>query len=147
MGYAQLSQKGEGIHLRQFSRAFIVDDGQKRVVFVSVDAGMIGNAVKRAVLQHLNKEFGNMYNHKNVLISGTHTHSSPGGFLTHLLYDLPCLGFIKETFNALVLGIAKVSYLPLFFSYPCIILSNGSLSLEIRPHTARGDDQSYRQRR
>ncbi|XP_055710331.1 neutral ceramidase-like [Phlebotomus papatasi] len=107
MGYAQLSQKGEGIHLRQFSRAFIVDDGQKRVVFVSVDAGMIGNAVKRAVLQHLSKEFGNMYNHKNVLISGTHTHSSPGGFLTHLLYDLPCLGFIKETFNALVLGIAK----------------------------------------
>uniref|UniRef100_A0A6B2E5V5 Neutral ceramidase n=1 Tax=Phlebotomus kandelakii TaxID=1109342 RepID=A0A6B2E5V5_9DIPT len=107
MGYAQLSQKGEGIHLRQFSRAFIVDDGQRRVVFVSVDAGMIGNAVKRAALQQLTKEFGNTYNRNNVLISGTHTHSSPGGFLTHLLYDLPCLGFIKETFNALVIGIAK----------------------------------------
>ncbi|GAB0099781.1 Neutral ceramidase [Sergentomyia squamirostris] len=107
MGYAQLSQKGEGIHLRQFSRAFIVDDGQRRIVFVSVDAGMIGNAVKRGVVKQLSKEFGNTYSLDNVLISGTHTHSSPGGFLTHLLYDLPCLGFIRETFNALVLGIAK----------------------------------------
>lgn len=49
MGYAQLSQRGEGIHLRQFSRAFIFDDGEKRTVFVSVDAGMMGHAVKNDV--------------------------------------------------------------------------------------------------
>lgn len=49
MGYAQMNQKGHGIHLRQFSRAFIIDDNQKRVVFVSVDGAMISHPVKRDV--------------------------------------------------------------------------------------------------
>lgn len=49
MGYAQVSQKGHGLHLRQYARAFIVDDNVKRVVFVSFDGAMIGHAVKRDV--------------------------------------------------------------------------------------------------
>lgn len=49
MGYAQISQKGHGVHLRQYSRAFIVDDNSKRVVFVSFDGAMIGHTVKRDV--------------------------------------------------------------------------------------------------
>ena len=110
MGYAQLSQKGEGIHLRQFSRAFIIEDDDKtRVAFVSFDAGMVGNAVKRAVIKKLKERFGNTYTMDNVILSGTHTHSAPGGFLTHLLYDLSTLGFVSETFNAYVDGIYNVS--------------------------------------
>ena len=49
MGYAQISQKGHGIHLRQYARAFIIQEGSNRVVFVSVDAGMISHAVKTNV--------------------------------------------------------------------------------------------------
>jgi neutral ceramidase len=49
MGYGKSSQKGCGIHLRQFSRAFIFDDGTKRAVFVSVDAGMMAHGVHYAV--------------------------------------------------------------------------------------------------
>lgn len=49
MGYAQVSQKGHGLHLRQYARAFIVDDGIKRVVFVSFDGAMVGHSVKRDV--------------------------------------------------------------------------------------------------
>lgn len=110
MGYAQLSQKGEGIHLRQFSRAFIIEDEQEnRVAFVSFDAGMVGNAVKRAVIKKLKERYGAMYTTENVIVSGTHTHSAPGGFLTHLLYDLSTLGFVSETFNAYVDGIYNVS--------------------------------------
>lgn len=41
----------------------------------------------------------------NVVISGTHTHSAPGGFLTYLMYDLSILGFVKDTYMALVDGI------------------------------------------
>lgn len=49
MGYAQVSQKGHGLHLRQYARAFIVDDNIKRVVFVSFDGAMIGHSIKRDV--------------------------------------------------------------------------------------------------
>ncbi len=41
------------------------------------------------------------------MISGTHTHSSPAGFLTYLLYDLPSLGFVASTKYALVRGITQ----------------------------------------
>lgn len=121
MGYAQLSQKGEGIHLRQFSRAFIIeDDDNTRVAFVSFEAGMVGNAVKRAVVRKLKDRFGSTYTMDNVIVSGTHTHSAPGGFLTHLLYDLSTLGFVSETFNAYVDGIYNVRIIITRTSFPII---------------------------
>lgn len=42
MGYANPTQIGKGIHLRQYSRAFIIADAQKasRVVFVNADVCM-----------------------------------------------------------------------------------------------------------
>lgn len=107
MGYAQLSQRGYGIHLRQFSRAFIFDDGEKRAVFVSVDAGMMAHAVKRDVIAVLQRKYGDLYSVDNVVLSGSHTHSTSGGFLMYLLYDMTSLGFVSETFNALVRGIAQ----------------------------------------
>ncbi|EAA04917.3 AGAP000973-PA [Anopheles gambiae str. PEST] len=108
MGYAQVTQRGTGIHLRQYARSYVIEDENgTRVVFVSVDAGMMGHAVKRDVLAVLQKKYGELYTHANVVISGTHTHSTPGGFLMYLLYDLTSLGFVPETFNALVHGIAQ----------------------------------------
>ncbi|XP_039431133.1 neutral ceramidase [Culex pipiens pallens] len=108
MGYAQLSQRGVGIHLRQYARAFIFEETPgRRAVFVSVDAGMMGHAVKRDVLAVLQKKYGDLYRAENVAISGSHTHSTPGGFLMYLLYDMTSLGFVSETFNALVRGIAQ----------------------------------------
>lgn len=53
MGYAQLEQTGHGIHLRQFSRAFVLEEGSdesaERLVFVSVDAAMMGHGVRKEV--------------------------------------------------------------------------------------------------
>ena len=50
MGYASTSQRGEGIHMRQFSRVFIVQDNAgRRIVYASVDAGMISHAIRRDV--------------------------------------------------------------------------------------------------
>ncbi|XP_043588615.1 neutral ceramidase [Bombus pyrosoma] len=107
MGYAKIDQKGSGIHLRTFSRAFIIDDGEERFVFVSVDSAMIGNGVRQTVLQNLEKEFGSLYTEKNVMISATHSHSTPGGFMLHMLFDITTFGFVQETFDAMVKGITK----------------------------------------
>ncbi|XP_055586437.1 neutral ceramidase-like [Uranotaenia lowii] len=107
MGYAEFSQRGHGIHLRQFSRAFIFEDEhEERVVFVSADAGMMGHAVKRDVVDLLQKRYGDVYRMDNVVMSGTHSHSVPSGFLMSFLYDIASLGFVPQNFNALVEGIA-----------------------------------------
>lgn len=49
MGYAQMHQRGHGIHLRQYSRAFIVENNGKRAAFVAVDGAMISHPIKRDV--------------------------------------------------------------------------------------------------
>jgi Neutral/alkaline non-lysosomal ceramidase, N-terminal len=54
-------------------------------------------------------EFGTLYGAQNVAISGIHTHSGPGGYLQYLLYDITSLGFVRESFDALVNGIVLVS--------------------------------------
>lgn len=41
----------------------------------------------------------------NVVISGTHTHSAPGGYLQYALYSIPSLGFVPASSQALVEGI------------------------------------------
>lgn len=49
MGYAKMEQKGAGLHLRTYTRTFIIDDGEQRFVFVSTESAMIGHDVKAAV--------------------------------------------------------------------------------------------------
>jgi len=50
MGYANPAQTSRGIHLRQFSRAFIFQDNNKNtVVFVNIDACMFSQGVKLEV--------------------------------------------------------------------------------------------------
>lgn len=60
------------------------------------------------MLRRLQKRYGSLYSEANVVISGTHTHSTAGGFLMDFLFDLPILGFVKETFVAYCDGIFKV---------------------------------------
>jgi neutral ceramidase len=55
--------------------------------------------------------YGKVYNEQNVMLSGTHTHSGPGGYLVDLLFDLNTLGFVEQTFNAHLDGIVRVSIL------------------------------------
>lgn len=53
MGYAQHDQKGLGLHLRLYSRAFIIQtdesDASKPIVFVNLDAGMPSQILKTQV--------------------------------------------------------------------------------------------------
>lgn len=61
------------------------------------------------MVKRLQYEYGDVYQMDNVMISGTHTHGTPGGFMMHLLYDMSTFGFIPETYRALVSGIFNVS--------------------------------------
>ncbi|KAL7059867.1 hypothetical protein AAHC03_013786 [Spirometra sp. Aus1] len=109
MGYAMLEQTGGGLHLRLFSRAFIVQANQssRPVVFVNLDAGMSSQLLKTQVLKRLKAEHGSIFDHDNVMISATHTHSGPAGFFQYALFDITSRGFVQETLDAMVNGIVQ----------------------------------------
>lgn len=52
-------------------------------------------------------QFDNLYNEQNILVHGTHTHSGPGGFAVHPLYDTTTMGFHQQNFDVIVDGIVQ----------------------------------------
>ncbi len=106
-GYAVDDQKTAGIQLRLRSRAFIVGDAAKRVVFVSVDTWAMTQAVKQEISRRVATDpvLKDYYSGKNICISATHTHNSVAGFSHYFLYNVPNKGFIKDSFDAIADGI------------------------------------------
>lgn len=51
--------------------------------------------------------YGDLYREENVAISGTHTHAGPAGYLQYVVYSVTSLGFIQESFDAIVTAIEQ----------------------------------------
>ncbi len=64
-----------GVHERIYSRAIVVDKGKTGAVLITVDVGGLSEDTWRNVTQRIEKELG--IPATNVLITATHTHSSP----------------------------------------------------------------------
>uniref|UniRef100_A0A4W4E0J3 Neutral ceramidase n=1 Tax=Electrophorus electricus TaxID=8005 RepID=A0A4W4E0J3_ELEEL len=107
MGYANPKQTAAGIHTRLFSRAFIVDDGSRRVVFVSADIGMVSQRLRLEVIKALQLKYGDLYRQDNVVLSGTHTHSGLAGYFQYTLFMITSKGYIKPSTQAIVKGIVR----------------------------------------
>uniref|UniRef100_H2YR11 Neutral ceramidase n=1 Tax=Ciona savignyi TaxID=51511 RepID=H2YR11_CIOSA len=109
MGYAHPEQVANGLHTRLYSRAFVVADNQKqnRVAFVSFDGGMASQLLKLEVVKRLKEKHGDIFTERNVVISGTHTHSGPAGFFQFLLFEMTSLGHVEQSTTAFVDGIVE----------------------------------------
>jgi len=107
MGYADPAQINNGIHTRLYSRAFVVSDGTSRLVYCSMDIGMTGQLVKQRVIEQLTGLYGPLYTTANVILSSTHTHSGPAGYMQYLTFQVTSLGFIDEALEAVVKGITQ----------------------------------------
>ncbi|KAH9250065.1 hypothetical protein BASA81_012111 [Batrachochytrium salamandrivorans] len=110
MGYANPKQVSAGIHLRQWARAFVVAEEkhpERRIAYVSVDFGMGSQAVTREVLRQLEVRYPKQYSLGNLFISGTHTHSGPGGYDQYAIDQLASGGFVPETLHAYSKGIVN----------------------------------------
>jgi neutral ceramidase len=108
-GFGREDQVSEGIHIRQKARAFIIADtqGDKRIVFVSVDIGSIEHHITLEVLRRLKEQFEDLYQLDNVILSATHTHAAPTGYW-HSRTDLGLDGgFYPEHFKNIVDGIVE----------------------------------------
>ncbi|KAJ7012701.1 neutral ceramidase 2 [Populus alba] len=108
MGYANTDQIASGVHFRLRARAFIVAEPKgNRVVFVNLDACMASQLVTIKVIERLKARYGDLYTENNVAISGLHSHAGPGGYLQYVVYIVTSLGFVRQSFDALVDGIEK----------------------------------------
>ncbi|KAL3840149.1 hypothetical protein ACJIZ3_024740 [Penstemon smallii] len=104
MGYGNMDQVTQGIHFRLRARTFIVAESVQgpRFAFVNLDAGMASQLVTIKVLERLKSRYGELYNEENVAISGIHTHAGPGGYLQYVIYSVTSLGFVPQSFDAIV---------------------------------------------
>jgi neutral ceramidase len=133
LGYGKSSQVTAGLHLRLRCRSFIVAEnvdqvvgqrgstdqvvvgerrttgpgGGKRVLIAVAELPLMFEGVRRAVLDRLAERFGTLYGDENVLLTVTHTHSGPGGYAHHRLYNTTTHGFRPRTFGAIVDGITE----------------------------------------
>eukprot|EP00003_Mantamonas_plastica_P000476 TRINITY_DN103_c0_g1_i7.p1 TRINITY_DN103_c0_g1~~TRINITY_DN103_c0_g1_i7.p1 ORF type:complete len:696 (-),score=187.40 TRINITY_DN103_c0_g1_i7:605-2692(-) len=108
MGYAMVNQRTHGLHFRLRARTVIIEDHQgKRIVHTSSDTCMIYHAVKVEVIKRLQEKYGDMYDFDNVLLSGIHTHSGPGGYSWYIMYDITTFGFSKQNYESIVNGIVQ----------------------------------------
>lgn len=60
------------------------------------------------MLKKLKSKYGELYRQDNVILSGTHTHSGPGGYFQYTLFWFTSKGLIKPSLDAIVKGIVKV---------------------------------------
>ncbi|RRO20657.1 alkaline ceramidase [Saccharopolyspora rhizosphaerae] len=107
MGYSMPQQQTAGVHLRTLARAFLIDDGVNRVVFVTAELGALFQSVHQEVLRRLGEAYGDVYTEQNVLLNATHTHAACGGDSHYAAYDLATLGFQQQVFDAVVDGVVE----------------------------------------
>ncbi len=111
MGWESPTQVFNGLHMRQFARAFALESAcnGKRVLFVSSDTGMVFGSVRHGVLQAIadDPELAEHYGPDNVMLSATHTHNGPAGYSHHEAFNLLHLGFDPLVLETIVNGIVE----------------------------------------
>ena len=104
IGMEEPTQKGEGLLMRSYARAYVFKQGNKKIAYVTSDICMVFQGVKQTVVRALKDEG---WTYDNVMLQATHTHATPGGTSLTPMYNIPESGFIKENFDVQVNGIIK----------------------------------------
>lgn len=61
---------------------------------------MMGQLIKMEVLEKLEQEFGNnTFRNDNLVLSATHTHSGPAGYMQYIMYSISSFGFVEDSFQ------------------------------------------------
>ncbi|MGH1335821.1 MAG: neutral/alkaline non-lysosomal ceramidase N-terminal domain-containing protein [Aureispira sp.] len=112
LGYGMHFHKIEGVETPQYARAFVVEQGGKKLAFLSADICFSTNYLKDQVMMQLQTNHAELgYTEENVMITAQHTHSAAGGYTQHLAYNFTVPGFQEDVFlrysNALVQAIVQ----------------------------------------
>jgi len=110
MGYGNMAQKVMGIHTRLYARTFMIGnikEPNKPFLFVMTDACMGASLLKLEVIKKLNTIYKDKFNTENILLTGTHTHSAPAGYMQDALFQITSKGYVPQTLDAMVEGIVN----------------------------------------
>lgn len=108
-GYANLNQIGTGLRQRIYSRAFIIGEvgnPKNRFVYLVLDNLAGDTAIRNGILDGLaalGSDYA-VYGQPNVAVTGTHSHSGPGGWFNYLLPQVTSLGFDRQGYQAIADG-------------------------------------------
>jgi len=107
VGFGEAEPKDQGLHTHLYARAFVFDDGQQHVAFVSADLGMISPWLRQQVLQRLDAALPGVFPAEDLVLSATHTHAGPAGYSVHRLYRIPADGYSAGVTATMADGIAE----------------------------------------
>ena len=69
---------------------------------MSCDTGMMGQLIKMEVLKRLEAKHGkDVFRNDNLVLSATHTHSGPAGYMQYLMYTISSFGFVEDCFQVI----------------------------------------------
>lgn len=109
-GYADTAQTSEGLHNRQWARAFIIESScggaVRRIALISQDQGLMFHAVKQGLMDLVadDPELAGQYDYGNVMVNVTHSHATAAGQAHHDLYNITAAGHDEQSYAALVAG-------------------------------------------
>ncbi len=108
-GYNSLGDLMEGLLTRLYARAFVIDDGQTPVAFVSAELVHMTESIKPGVISKLKADGYAQFSEENVMLTATHCHSSTSNTSWFELYDLinGVPGYDDESYKIIVKGIAE----------------------------------------
>lgn len=108
LGYGMYFNTMEAIETNLYARAFVIENMEAKVVLVNCELAFITVALKRGVVEKLNRKHSYLkVTDANLMLTAQHTHSSPGGYDHHGFYNTSIPGFCNEIYETLVQGITK----------------------------------------
>lgn len=111
MGYGDGDQLTSGLHMRQYARAYAIEDPDtgKRVLLISADILSGTNLLRTRVIEGIRAQLGERYPAEAIMIAGTHTHAGPGGTTDYSLYNVTTMGVHEDTLTAHVDGMVEAA--------------------------------------
>ena len=108
LGYGMYYNIMEEVETSLFARAMVFKNETSKFCFVTCEIAFITPSIKRGIVKKLtrkHKELG--YSNQNVVLNAQHTHSGPGGYSHHGLYNMNCPGFVIDIYNKIVDGVVE----------------------------------------
>jgi neutral ceramidase len=108
LGYGIYYNVVKGIATPIYVRAFVLRRDGRKIAFVNAEICFSTVYLKTGVVQALQERYPQLgFTDANVMITAQHTHSAPGGFTQHFLYNLIQPGFQQDVYEKYRDGIVE----------------------------------------